>query len=84
FMTSYLFGRWTERLVQQALNQFGRDRTLLVVAHRLSTIVQADQILVLDQGKVVERGKHNDLLLLDGKYARYWEIQSNTQKGMMS
>ena len=74
----------TERLVQQALNQFGRDRTLLVVAHRLSTIVQADQILVLDQGKVVERGKHNDLLLLDGKYARYWEIQSNTQKGMMS
>ena len=70
----------TERLVQQALNQFGRDRTLLVVAHRLSTIVQADQILVLDSGQVVESGKHGDLLLLDGKYARYWEIQSNTQK----
>lgn len=72
----------TERLVQQALNQFGRDRTLLVVAHRLSTIVHADQILVLDQGKVVESGKHNDLLLLGGKYARYWEIQSDSKSGL--
>ena len=66
----------TEQLVQQALNQLGCDRTVLVVAHRLSTIVHADQILVLDGGQVVESGNHRDLLALGGKYARYWAMQS--------
>jgi ATP-binding cassette subfamily B protein/subfamily B ATP-binding cassette protein MsbA len=66
----------TEQLVQQALNQLGCDRTVLVVAHRLSTIVHADQILVLDSGQVVESGNHQDLLALGGKYARYWAMQS--------
>jgi ATP-binding cassette subfamily B protein/subfamily B ATP-binding cassette protein MsbA len=66
----------SERLVQEALNQFERDRTVLVIAHRLSTIVRADQIIVLEKGQVVEQGNHQELLELDGKYAHYWALQS--------
>ena len=66
----------SERLVQEALNQFERDRTVLVIAHRLSTIVRADQIIVLEKGQVLEQGNHQELLQLDGKYAHYWALQS--------
>ena len=48
-----------------------------MIAHRLSTIVDADQIIVLDNGSIAEQGKHQDLLDLNGKYARLWEIQAN-------
>jgi ATP-binding cassette subfamily B protein len=48
-----------------------------VIAHRLSTIVDADQIIVLDNGVIAEQGKHQELLNLNGQYARLWEIQSN-------
>ncbi|ANV88745.1 multidrug ABC transporter ATP-binding protein [Picosynechococcus sp. PCC 7117] len=68
----------SERLIQRALEQFQKDRTVIVVAHRLSTIIRADEILVLDQGQIVERGCHSVLLRQDGRYARYWKIQSNT------
>jgi ATP-binding cassette subfamily B protein len=47
----------------------------LVIAHRLSTVVHADEILVLDQGSVVERGRHDDLLRAKGRYAQMWALQ---------
>ena len=59
----------SERLVQQALADVLRDRTSLVIAHRLSTVVDADQIIVVRDGEVVERGTHDDLLAADGLYA---------------
>ncbi|MCP8632075.1 ABC transporter ATP-binding protein [Pseudomonas mosselii] len=58
--------------LQQALSRFAQGRTLLVIAHRLDTVMHADQILVLDQGTVAERGNHDELLARRGLYARLW------------
>jgi ATP-binding cassette subfamily B protein IrtB len=63
----------SERLVQQALAILARDRTLLVVAHRLATITAADQILVVDRGRIVERGHHDELVAAGGLYQHLWE-----------
>ena len=61
-----------ERAVQQALQALTRNKTLIVVAHRLQTVQAADQILVLDQGRIVERGSHAELLESEGRYASFW------------
>ncbi len=65
----------SERLVQGALDELMKDRTVFVIAHRLSTIAHADSIVVLDQGKVVEQGSHDELLAQDGKYKYLYDIQ---------
>ena len=65
----------SERLVQDALNRLMRERTVLVIAHRLGTVRHADQILVLDEGRIAERGTHQDLLVRNGLYRRLCEGQ---------
>jgi len=65
----------TEREIQSALNEVSRNRTTLVIAHRLSTVVDADEILVLDHGRIIERGRHSELLALGGHYAAMWNKQ---------
>ena len=65
----------TEREIQSALNLVSRNRTSLVIAHRLSTVVDADEILVLDHGQIIERGRHEQLLAQNGHYASMWNKQ---------
>ena len=62
-----------EHLIQQALEEALKDRTSLIIAHRLSTITSADQIIVVDDGKVVERGTHDELRELGGLYDSLYE-----------
>jgi ABC-type transport system involved in Fe-S cluster assembly fused permease/ATPase subunit len=65
----------TEQEIQDALRIVSRDRTTLVIAHRLSTVVDADEIIVLQEGRIAERGRHGDLLAADGVYADMWRRQ---------
>ena len=69
----------TEREIETALRTVSADRTTLVIAHRLSTVVDADEILVLQDGQVAERGTHAGLLAQDGLYARMWALQAEQQ-----
>jgi ATP-binding cassette subfamily B protein len=65
----------TEKEIQDALERVARERTSLVIAHRLSTVVHADNIIVLDHGEIVEQGTHLDLLVKGGLYASLWARQ---------
>jgi len=70
----------TESEIQDALESVSKNRTTLVIAHRLSTVVHADEILVFDHGRIVERGCHDDLLFRDGAYAAMWRRQQEAEK----
>ncbi len=72
----------TEKEIQESLRQISAGVTTLVIAHRLSTVVDADQIAVLDKGAVVERGTHRDLLAADGVYAQMWRRQLETREAL--
>ncbi|MEM9278292.1 MAG: ABC transporter ATP-binding protein [Pseudomonadota bacterium] len=69
----------SEVAVQTAIDALVKDRTVIVIAHRLSTIVGATQILVLDEGKLLESGKHEELVAAGGKYKAMWEAQQSTK-----
>jgi ABC-type multidrug transport system fused ATPase/permease subunit len=69
-----------ERKIQESIARLSSDRTIIAVAHRLSTISMADQILVLESGRLVEQGTHSELLDLSGIYASLWRIQSQSEE----
>jgi ATP-binding cassette subfamily B protein len=71
----------TERRIQESLDDLAVDRTAVVIAHRLSTVRNADQILVVEDGRITERGTHDDLLDADGRYADLWSVQTSTLDG---
>jgi ATP-binding cassette subfamily B protein/subfamily B ATP-binding cassette protein MsbA len=70
----------SERLVQEAIERFERSHTVLVIAHRLSTIVNADLICVMEQGRILERGNHQELLKRNGRYTSLWRQQIQQPK----
>lgn len=70
----------TEREIQSALQLVSKDRTTLVIAHRLSTVIDADEIIVLSDGEIAERGRHGDLISQDGIYAAMWREQQQAAK----
>lgn len=69
-----------ERAIQASLAKVCANRTTIVVAHRLSTVVSADQILVIKDGRIVERGRHEALLSRGGVYADMWQLQQQGQE----
>lgn len=70
----------TEKNIQQELREVALDRTTLVIAHRLSTVMDADEIIILDHGRIVERGGHQALLLNEGNYAQMWALQQQEEE----
>jgi ATP-binding cassette, subfamily B, heavy metal transporter len=68
-----------ERAIQAELRAAAQNKTTLVIAHRLSTVVDAHEILVMEDGRIVERGTHAALLELDQKYAKMWNLQQNSE-----
>ena len=70
----------TERLVQEAIAQLLQNRTSFVIAHRLSTVTQADQVLVIQEGNIVERGTHQQLINQDGMYAKLYALQLGSEE----
>ena len=74
----------TEQSIQEALSALGAQMTVLVIAHRLSTIKHADQIVVLDNGVVAEKGTHEELLSLNQIYAKLWNMQIKSTVGSSS
>ena len=81
--TSALDSR-TEQAIQETLDGIAESRTTIVIAHRLSTVVNADQIAVLDEGRVVERGTHDELIERDGLYAELWTRQAAERSAQLT
>ena len=71
----------SEEIIQKNLKFMRHGRTMVIISHRLSTIRQADQIILLDKGAIVEDGDHNALLKLNGIYARLWQKQMDLMAG---
>jgi ATP-binding cassette subfamily B protein len=71
----------SEKAIQAELDRIAQGRTTIVIAHRLSTVMNADEILVMDQGRIVERGRHGDLLARGGQYAQMWALQQQEGEG---
>lgn len=67
----------TEREIQANLREISQNHTTMIIAHRLSTVVDADEIIVLGGGRIVERGSHANLLSQGGRYATMWKAQAN-------
>ena len=74
----------TEAAVQDALEEASTGRTTLMVAHRLSTVISADEIIVLEAGRVIERGNHAALLAKGGKYADMWQRQARSTEAALA
>lgn len=74
----------TEKAIQAQIELAARGRTTLVIAHRLSTVMNADEILVLDAGRVVERGRHPTLLAGAGPYAQMWQLQQQEEQAQLA
>ncbi len=70
----------TEALIQQAIDELSKSRTVIVIAHRLSTVMKADNIIVLENGRIAEQGTHNELLKLGGIYAKLCNVNSDRIK----
>ena len=70
----------SEKIIQSELRGIARNRTTLVIAHRLSTVVDAYQILVMDGGRIVERGTHHELLAKQGLYDQMWTLQQKEER----
>jgi ABC-type multidrug transport system fused ATPase/permease subunit len=72
----------TERLIQEGMTTLMRGRTSILIAHRLSTILNVDQILVIRDGEIIERGTHNELLEVNGYYSKLFKLQFQTNNGL--
>jgi ATP-binding cassette subfamily B protein len=70
----------SEKAIQGELRSIAQNRTTLIIAHRLSTVVDADRILVMDQGRIVEQGAHHELLQRNGVYTQMWNLQKRVEE----
>lgn len=69
-----------ESVIQQSIDKLIKDKTVIMVAHRLSTIVNANKIIVVDNGEVIEEGTHKQLLELNGRYKKMWDVYTESKE----